>query len=324
MRNAASPHAHPQPPSACAARPRRPRERRRETSRRDNEPASSSPRSLQRPGTSICGGLPDDRPSAGRPPSTYRARDRHASSRGSGRRALAVGVTLNKSAIGFEDAGETERPASRTKAAKQNRTCPDMETPGAAPRGDDLGRDLGHNAAQIRQRGGFILTWKTRSGPGMPVSLRHERRPGIAATANAGDARSCANRRPPGLQAEAAIVRSRFIPADCPGRKKRWVAIPNPRWRCSDDGMVFCLGRRSARAHAAEMVVGRAMGTGRPSDVIVRFTLSDEEKHLPLDELARRHPIPARNNRRPRQRRVPRGFRAPWISNIPFCGTLPT
>src|SRR6188472_4420427 len=27
-------------------------------------------------------------------------------------------------------------------------------------------------------------------------------------------------------------------------------------------------------------------------DVIVRFTLSDEEKHLPLDELARRHPIP--------------------------------
>jgi hypothetical protein len=27
-------------------------------------------------------------------------------------------------------------------------------------------------------------------------------------------------------------------------------------------------------------------------DVIVRFTLSDEERHLSLDELARRHPIP--------------------------------
>jgi hypothetical protein len=28
------------------------------------------------------------------------------------------------------------------------------------------------------------------------------------------------------------------------------------------------------------------------SDVIVRFALNDEEAHLPLDELARRHPIP--------------------------------
>jgi hypothetical protein len=27
-------------------------------------------------------------------------------------------------------------------------------------------------------------------------------------------------------------------------------------------------------------------------DVIVRFTLDDAEAHLPLDELARRHPIP--------------------------------
>jgi len=27
-------------------------------------------------------------------------------------------------------------------------------------------------------------------------------------------------------------------------------------------------------------------------DVIVRFTLSDAEAHLPLDELARLHPIP--------------------------------
>jgi hypothetical protein len=27
-------------------------------------------------------------------------------------------------------------------------------------------------------------------------------------------------------------------------------------------------------------------------DVIVRFTLSDAEAHLPLDELARRHPVP--------------------------------
>jgi hypothetical protein len=29
-------------------------------------------------------------------------------------------------------------------------------------------------------------------------------------------------------------------------------------------------------------------------DVIVRFTLSDAEAHLSLDELARRHPIPDR------------------------------
>ena len=29
-------------------------------------------------------------------------------------------------------------------------------------------------------------------------------------------------------------------------------------------------------------------------DVIVRFALNDEEAHLPLDELARRHPIPDR------------------------------
>src|SRR5439155_5521854 len=35
--------------------------------------------------------------------------------------------------------------------------------------------------------------------------------------------------------------------------------------RCSHDGMVFCLGRRSARAHAAEMVIGWALGTGGPS-----------------------------------------------------------
>src|SRR5438445_3653561 len=31
------------------------------------------------------------------------------------------------------------------------------------------------------------------------------------------------------------------------------------------DGMVFCLGRRSARAHAAEMVIGWALGAGLPS-----------------------------------------------------------
>jgi hypothetical protein len=28
-----------------------------------------------------------------------------------------------------------------------------------------LGRDLGHNAAQIRRRGGFIWAWKPRSAP---------------------------------------------------------------------------------------------------------------------------------------------------------------
>ena len=29
-------------------------------------------------------------------------------------------------------------------------------------------------------------------------------------------------------------------------------------------------------------------------DVIVRFALSDAEAHLPIDELAKRHPIPDR------------------------------
>ena len=40
---------------------------------------------------------------------------------------------MNKSAKGFEDAGDAERPARRTKVAKQNRKIPDMKTPGAAP-----------------------------------------------------------------------------------------------------------------------------------------------------------------------------------------------
>lgn len=31
-------------------------------------------------------------------------------------------------------------------------------------------------------------------------------------------------------------------------------------------------------------------------DVIVRFELSDAEAHLSIDELARRHPIPARKS----------------------------
>ena len=72
VRSAAAPHAHRRPPFACAARPRSPRKRRHEASRRDDEPASS-PRSPQRPGTSTCGGRRTCRPSAGQPPSTCRA-----------------------------------------------------------------------------------------------------------------------------------------------------------------------------------------------------------------------------------------------------------
>ena len=36
-----------------------------------------------------------------------------------------------------------------------------------------FGRDLGHNAAQIRQRGGFILAWKRDSGVrASPAAIR--------------------------------------------------------------------------------------------------------------------------------------------------------
>jgi hypothetical protein len=58
---------------------------------------------------------------------------------------------------GFEDAGDVEKPARRTKAAKQNRSWPDMKTPGVGPRQRmTFSRDLGRNATQIRRRGGII------------------------------------------------------------------------------------------------------------------------------------------------------------------------
>ena len=37
-------------------------------------------------------------------------------------------------------------------------------------------------------------------------------------------------------------------------------------------------------------------GQAGRQDVIVRFALSEAETHLPLDELARRHPIPDRKS----------------------------
>ena len=66
-------------------------------------------------------------------------------------------------------------------------------------------------------------------------------------------------------------------------------------------------------------------------DVIVRFTLSDEEKHLPLDELARRHPIPGGEiTGRLVSRRVPRGsaraavdFEHAFLRNIANLISLP-
>ena len=60
-------------------------------------------------------------------------------------------------------------------------------------------------------------------------------------------------------------------------------------------------------------------------DVIVRFTLDDADADLPLDELARRPPIPGgREQAMPLARafrRVPCGGRR--ISSRAFCGTLP-
>src|SRR3954453_9906862 len=44
--------------------------------------------------------------------------------------------------------------------------------------------------------------------------------------------------------------------------RPRRVWLPTRPERCTHDGMVFCLGRRSARARAAEMVVGWALGAG--------------------------------------------------------------
>jgi hypothetical protein len=69
-------------------------------------------------------------------------------------------ATLNKSEKGFEDAGDVERIARRTKAVKRNRRRRDMENPRCSAPGTKLSRDLGHNAAQLRQCGGFILVRK--------------------------------------------------------------------------------------------------------------------------------------------------------------------
>ena len=69
-------------------------------------------------------------------------------------------ATLNKSEKGFEDAGDVERITRRTKAVKRNRRRRDMENPRCGAPGTKLSRDLGHNAAQLRQCGGFILARK--------------------------------------------------------------------------------------------------------------------------------------------------------------------
>src|SRR4029079_6407534 len=58
-------------------------------------------------------------------------------------------------------------------------------------------------------------------------------------------------------------------------------------------------------------------------DVIVRFTLSDEERHLPLDELARRHPIHGAREREPCGSGCSAGFRTVADFGLPFCGTHP-
>jgi hypothetical protein len=98
-----------------------------------------------------------------------------------------------------------------------------------------------------------------------------------------------------------AIVRSRFIPAEydfrrtrrppredsAPGRHTQPALESAPM---TDWYFVWVEGLRGPMPQkwSSDGLWGQV---GR-QDVIVRFTLSDEEKHLPLDELARRHPIP--------------------------------
>ena len=75
----------------------------------------------------------------------------------------------------------------------------------------------------------------------------------------------------PGLQAPLSGAGSSLqnvISGGPEGRPRRERAGPPHAARageCSDDGMVFCLGRRPAWAHAAEMVIRRVVGAGRPS-----------------------------------------------------------
>ncbi len=72
---------------------------------------------------------------------------------------------------GIEEVGKRIRRRRRSRETCEKDKSGDAKSqmtghgnPGVAPPGTTFGRDLGHNAAQIRQRGGFILARKRDTG----------------------------------------------------------------------------------------------------------------------------------------------------------------
>ena len=70
--------------------------------------------------------------------------------------------------------------------------------------------------------------------------------------------------------------------------------VPTRARKVFDDGMVFFWVEGLRGPMPQKWSSDGLWGQSGRQDVIVRFALSEAETHLPLDELARRHPIPDR------------------------------